>query len=805
MSSPSPSHNGQSDSNSPTPASGLLYDEALPGSEPDADRGSQLREWVQILWGGKWIILGVIIITMVAAAAYTHSIPTRYRTSSLLMVDRNGESSALSGLGRSRSSSFLQQDQSLQNELLILRQSRTIANRVADRLLQMDTHPETGTPLQVLRDDEGNRISSVQVAGRVKNTVNARPSGENTKGLYISAQTRHPREASLIVNVYAEEYIQRTREKSRADLKASRTFLQEQADTLRTEVQAAERRLQEYMSREQAVSLDQETGRIVNRISDLESKKAELQIELDMKQASIESLKEELDQVQSKLADRVSSTLRERLTRLQKEKAELESQIQAVKRRNAELSPGSREYRELQRLQARTAQIEQKTDSLANQYVEESLSAGGVGGESGGEAGVSYLADQRRTLTQKQIERNGLQARLDVIRERLRENRQSLQEIPSKSIRMAQLQRERRSTEKVYNFIQEKLQEARLAEQSQLGYAEVIRPAGPGRPIRPDMKKNLFLALFLGAGLGGGLVILGEQLDTRIHQPADLREYGHNVLGVVPSMTPLIEDEFGGDDLVEIDGRPVRTTLAMLVSPMSAAAEAYRRIRTNLRFTRPDTPLTSIVISSAEKGAGKTTTCLNLALSMASAGKDVIVIDADLRRPWVHELLDLSREPGLSQALYESERTDAPFSTAIDNLSVIPAGEPVPNPAELLGSNRMQSLLSRLESEYDYVFVDTPPALLFSDMLGLTPHCDGSILVARSGETDGNAFDHTTERVREVEGDLIGVVLNQVSASSIAYYKGADYGYAYTYAHLEDYYEDDAPVSQTGIRNWWNT
>jgi capsular exopolysaccharide synthesis family protein len=310
----------------------------------------------------------------------------------------------------------------------------------------------------------------------------------------------------------------------------------------------------------------------------------------------------------------------------------------------------------------------------------------------------------------------------------------------------------------------------------------------------------------LGLVLGGGLVVLREQLDTRIHQPADLRDHGHPVIGAVPSMTGLIDDEFDGQETVTIDGRPIRTTLAMIVSPMSAPAEAYRRIRTNLQFARPDDKLRTLAVSSADKGAGKTTTSANLGLALASAGERTVLVDADLRRPWLHELFGVDREPGLSTTLYEDAPSLAPFATGIDHLSVVPAGAEVPNPSELLGSSRMKAFLDRLDDEFDYVIVDTPPALLFSDMLGLAPHCDGALLVARAGETDGHAFDHTAERLRDVGADLVGCVLNEFDASSILYTDGSNYGYTYAYRRLQDYYEDAdrAPARTTRLSDWWN-
>jgi capsular exopolysaccharide synthesis family protein len=798
-SSHAPSPNGSPETNGHSSVHDLLYGDATPR------RSSQLHDLIETLWSGKWIILGVLVLVVGAAAIYTYSLPTTYRTSSLLLVDRNSQSSVLSGLGRGRSSPFMQQSQTLQNELLILRQSRTIANRVAERLQEMDTHPDTGAPLQILRGPEGERRSTAAVAGTVQGIISAQPSGEQTDALYISATSHHAYEAGLVANLYAEEYIARTKERSRESLQASREFLEQQARTLETDLEAAEAKVEDFMQTHEAVSLDQASSQVVGRISELEARRSELQIELDMKRSALEDLEQELSDAEPKLAERLSSSLNERLQRVQQEKAELETRIDAVERRNPGLNGGGTRARELRQLRRRVDRLQQKADSLARAYVDQSLQAGATGGEEGGTAGVGAVVQKRQRRSQLRIDIQGLEAQLDVVDQRLAEQRSRLQSIPEQSMELAQLQRERRSTEQIYSFVREKLQETQLAEQSEMGYAEVIRPAGPGRPVGPDTRQNLMLAFMLGLVLGGGLVVLREQLDTRIHQPADLRDHGHSVVGAVPSMTTLIDDEFDGQETVTVDGRTLRTTLAMIVSPMSAPAEAYRRIRTNLQFARPDDTVRTLAVSSADKGAGKSTTSANLGLALASAGERTVIVDADLRRPWLHELFGVEREPGLTTTLYEEDPSLDPFAAGIDHLSVIPAGAEVPNPSELLGSERMKAFLARLEEEFDYVIVDTPPALLFSDMLGLAPHCDGTLLVARAGETDGHAFDHTVERLGDVGADLVGCVLNEFDASSILYTDASNYGYTYAYRRLQDYYEDaDRAPARTRISDWWN-
>jgi capsular exopolysaccharide synthesis family protein len=758
-----------------------------------------------MLWSGKWIILGVLILSIAGTALYTYTIPTKYRTSSLVLLDLQSSSLA-SSLGQS---SFMRQSRSLQNELLVLRQSGTVAQNVAERLLEMKTHPQTGRPLQIIRGTGGRLLSEQQVAGRVQGAVRAYTAQQETDAIRISATSLDAYEASLIANAYADAYVERTREKSRESLTASVEFLESQAATLKDQVQSAEADIETYMREQGAVALDQETNRVVNQLSSLESRRDELRIELRMAESVLETQKEKLAEIEPQLPERISSSVQQKLSRVQQEKAELEAQIEQFTATNP--NPSDALQQSLRRKKDRVAVLTQRADSLAQVYVRQSLSAGGISAGSGegdtGGRGISYVAEQRRQIAQKQIEVDGLEARLDVVNNRIDELRQSMRNLPSQSIEMAQLQRERRSSERIYSFVREKLQERRMALQSEVGYAERLNMAGPGYPIAPDMQRNLILAAIFGFLLGGGLVVLRDRLDTNLHQPDDLRDHGHRLAGVVPSMDRLIEADFGGADTVDIDGHAIRTTLVMLTCPMSAVAESYRRIRTNLQFARPDKPVQTLAVSSADKGEGKSTTSANLACALASAGKRTVLVDADLRRPRLHEMFDLDRSPGLSEILYDKPNDFSRFATPVDGLSVIPGGETPPNPAELMGSKRMADLADRLRDDFDYVIFDTPPVLLFSDALGLSSQCDGTLLVATSDKTDGRAFDHAVELLNDVEADVLGAVLNRYEASSfLSSYDHYNYGYAHSYKRLEEHYTgaDTASSGLERVRMWFN-
>ncbi|MFB6278881.1 MAG: polysaccharide biosynthesis tyrosine autokinase [Salinibacter sp.] len=624
-----------------------------------------------------------------------------------------------------------------------------------------------------------------------------------------------PSETALIANFYARAYIDYNKRKSRESARSTRKFLEQQASKFKTRVDKAEQDLQAFMQEEDAVALDRETSRIVDQIASLQSRRDELRIELDMKRQALNSKRKELANIRPNLAERLASGHGEELARIQKEKAEVAAEINAVRRNHPNLKPGdaSPKAREFARLKERARQLEVEADSLAQKYVRQTIAAGGVGsipasgsGSGGGRGrGLSYVVKLQRQVAQKRIEVSGLQAQLETVRKRLDEYQKELNTLPAQSLELAQLKRERRSAEQMYQFVQEQLQETRMAEESEVGYAEVVRSAGvPAEPVSPNTKLNLVLAAFLGLLGGMGLVFLREALDTKLRTPEELMALGPKVLGTVPDMQEMMEAEFGGSETVEIDGRAVPASLVMLSSPMSAAAEAYRRLRANLQFARPDDQIRTMLVTGPNESSGKTTTSANLALAMASAGKQTLLVDADLRRPQLHTYFDLDRSPGLPEALYDESvspvRGEA--ETGIDHLSVLTAGREIPNPSEALGSERMERLLRRLEDPFELVIIDTPPLLLFSDPVSVVPHTDGALVVVEANHADRSGVEQALSLLEDVGSEPIGTLLNRFDperARSYGYGSGYGYEYAYSYGYeqgsLQEYYAKDETKS----------
>ena len=287
----------------------------------------------------------------------------------------------------------------------------------------------------------------------------------------------------------------------------------------------------------------------------------------------------------------------------------------------------------------------------------------------------------------------------------------------------------------------------------------------PTSPSSPKKALNLALGILLGLGLGLALSIIRQIFDTSIKTEEDL--LGLTLLAAIPF------DK-------EAETKPLLTQLGRYAS----RAESYRQLRTNLQFVRPDKPARVIAVTSAMPGEGKTTTSINIAMAMRQAGSKVALVEADLRRPRIHEYLKTPKyETGLSELLSGIKPTktfdqiDSFLTEADGGLKVLSSGAIPPNPAELLNSDAMSSLLSILKDHFDYVIIDCPPLLPITDGALIAAKSDGVLLVVRAASTKTAQFKGSIEALTSVGASILGVELNMVPQNR-SYY---DYGYKYGY------------------------
>jgi succinoglycan biosynthesis transport protein ExoP len=301
--------------------------------------------------------------------------------------------------------------------------------------------------------------------------------------------------------------------------------------------------------------------------------------------------------------------------------------------------------------------------------------------------------------------------------------------------------------------------------------AEVVTRANvPKEPVEPRPVRNGLLALGFGLVFGIALAFLFEHLDDSIKSKDDFERAAPDVavLAIIPSVSGWRDRE--------------KPRVVSLSEPASPSAEAYRTLRTSIRFLAVDRPLRTIQVTSPRAGEGKTTTTANLAVVLARAGERVVVVSCDLRRPRLHEFFGLSNNVGFTSVLLG----EAPLSAALqrvnpddDRLWLLASGPLPPNPSELLSSARASEVLSGLEGYADTVLIDCPPVLPVTDAAVLSAKVDGTLLVVGTGATTSKQMSRTLEVLRQVGAPLVGAVLNNAPAESA-------YGYTYGYYYAPD-------------------
>ncbi len=338
------------------------------------------------------------------------------------------------------------------------------------------------------------------------------------------------------------------------------------------------------------------------------------------------------------------------------------------------------------------------------------------------------------------------------------------------SIKLAQLQKTLDLYQGIYVNLLNNLETVRLARlQNTPNIVQIEAAAVPVEPIRPRPVLNTLLAGVVGLMLAAGIIFLVEYLDDTIKTMEDVE----TVLEV-----PVI------GYIAELQHHSKREEeLYVLRQPRSPVSEAFRLLRTNLEFASVDRPIRRLLVTSTNPNEGKTTVVVNLAAVIAQGGRKVTVMDADLRRPKVHRFLGLGNQFGLSDMF----RTDVTIpmisqqTKGLENVSVITTGSLPPNPAELLGSARMDHILDQAEKETDLLILDSPPSLV-ADVQILAAKVDGVVLVIHPGHTQRDSARATMEQLKRAGARVVGVVLNRIPRHRAEYYGG--------YRHYSPYYKE---------------
>ncbi len=418
---------------------------------------------------------------------------------------------------------------------------------------------------------------------------------------------------------------------------------------------------------------------------------------------------------------------------------------------------------------------------------------------------VAVFTDEIRNLQESKYlaSKENLQSQLAYLENQIEENSQALdtiiqsnintiqaqsasgaiQPVPTQSLeeearRLNQAeidQLETRLTQyrQIYASVLASYEQVRLAEAQTTTSFIQVEPAVPVEiPIRPQVLRNTLLAAIVGLMLAIGVIFTIEFLDDTIRDPEKITS-----LTGIPVLATISRHE-------QVANEPITQA-----HPRSPVSESFRSLRTNVKYASVDKPIRRLIISSPTPEDGKTTITSNLAIALAQGGSRVVLIDADLRRPRIHKVFGVENKVGLSSLFVQPEVYLDGYLQPVktENLFVLTSGGTPPNPSELLGSRKMSEILKLIEAQFDIILLDTPPVLTVTDAVALSSSVDGILLVAKIGQTKQAALLQAIEQLRQVNANIVGLVVNDVDTRSARYYY---YYRNYYYDRYSSYYSD---------------
>ncbi|UCF39659.1 MAG: polysaccharide biosynthesis tyrosine autokinase [Gemmatimonadota bacterium] len=586
-----------------------------------------------------------------------------------------------------------------------------------------------GFSFQVLPRDDGARtvpfavVSADEAAAWVRAGISYRVR-QGTNAVDILFTGNDPTLVPRVLNQAAVELREDGADRARIAAARKREYIAEQLDRAEQASQAKLAEVQQFKERQRITNLTSEEQAVVTSISDAEQEKQDIRVRLSTLEDAVGTSDsfgiEELNRLAAVEGTERNTVLSFQINRL----------LELYDERR-QLTAGALGLRE------NNPQIEAIDQRIADSHV-----------------GLRAAVDAAK---------GALRDRDAAIDDRIAALRGQLMSFPGKETRIAQLELESSILEDTYRYLLGQYQQARMQEMTIAPYVTILDGASPASRIGTNLRQKIILGFLVGLLLGLGGAFFLEYLDQTVKDAADVeRIVGTPVLGRIPLETRLSSGS---------NGRRQRVVILSELSPDDPAVEAFRALRTNVTFVGAEKPLQLIAVTSPGPSEGKSTTAVNLALVLAQGGSPTLLVDADLRRSQVHRAFGLVQEPGLTDVLiHEVQLREAVRPHIVENLDVLPAGKSPPNPAELLGSEAMHSVIADLRRDYEYIVIDTPPSLPVTDAQVVGAIADATIIVMRSGETEEAAAQRAVEQLRHVRARIAGAVLNGVTVRRDRYY-----------------------------------
>ena len=783
--------------------------------------GTQMVEYWRAIRKRLWLVIGLTILLTTVTAIYMARRPNIYQSHSVIQVDLEQANPNLVTDERRKPS--LASDPAYFNTQLQLLTSEALLRRVVKEY-SLDTNKEfqkdkadtsvsawrsllktiglvSDTPPkniegveEISEDDALSAASSEEIAEAVrlapfvdaiKKSLTVEPVREargtvkDTRLIDIYFRHTNPELAAFVVNGVAQVFSKQNQEKRSGISRKTNDFLDERIANLQSEIKAGEEKLVALNKSAGIVRKDEQTTIDIDRLTGLNKQLLDAEEARKTAESKFNAINNAPDRLKALVEVEMQRYITERENDVRRSIIESQRDIAKL---NAERAKLLEEY---QASAPEIKEIDQQINSLKNDITK---------ARDGNSDDLQKFRESRAKVILDNFGREYRQAKETEDKVRASFSQQYVlaqgQDQSAVSIRLLQqdIETKRGFLQNLENQLRANDIEA-LGTDNNISQVEVAIP--PDRPVAPSRLTTVLAAMILSTLFGAGLALFLEYLDDSIRSTEDIEKYlGLPALAAIPSIDSMPKRRLllvGGNEET-----PPNQTSELLIhtDSQSAIAEAYRQLRTSILLSTAGHAPKSLLVTSSLPAEGKTTTATNTAISLAQTGAKVLIIDADMRRPRLHSVFNISNAEGLSTVLStelsKEEIIDVVQFDKSANLFLLPSGPVPPNPAELIGSEQMANVFKILQGEFTHIVVDSPPIASFTDGVLIASMVDGVILVVHSGKSSRQVVRRSRQLLQDVGAKVFGVVLNKVDLSS-----QDNYYYYQSYYHRSNYRHED--------------
>ncbi len=707
---------------------------------PTLSRGRTIHDYLRILLRRRWVVLAVFLVGLGIAAYQTFTATPIYTATVQVLIERHLPRVLDTSQGP-QYDAYSEEFYQTQYKLL---ESLALAKKVAEKL-QLHNHPNFSGMFSKLPPDADPSVkqrTEENLVRAVRGGLSVMPV-KTSRLVDLKYSHPDPKFAAEVANAYAQCFIEQSLDLRFAISQETGNWLQKKLIEARKKLEDSEAKLNRYKKDQNIVALE---GKETITVQKLE------QLNKDLVTAQTRRMEAETRVNQVSQGNAIPELLNNPLIQtLKGAEARIVAQLSELGKKFGDKHPRMIQlHNELAATRSNIgAEMAKVTQSIKNEYA---------------------MAQNQEANLQKALQ--GVKG--------------ETQDLSDRAIQYRVLLRDVETNRALYENILKNLKETTTIENVPATNIRIVYPASvPTAPVSPQKSRHLLMGAALGLFFGFALALVLENLDTTIKTP----EEAETRLGI-PNLAVIPHLQVAPDNAS--DGYP---TLFSRPGSQPLAAEAYRSLRTSILFSTPGHAPKTLLVTSSFPLEGKTLTAVNLASVMAKAESDILLIDADLRRPSLHKLFNVPQEPGLTNYLVGDIDVVPAVPTQVPHLFLVPCGHIPPNPSELVGSESMQAFLATTLAQFARVIIDSPPLLSVTDPTILATQVEGVLLVVKAETVPRRAAMDSKDQLLGVRAHLLGTLINDVSMRRDGYY----YRHYYRYHH---HYSDDgdAHAQKSGTR-----